>query len=139
LTVDSSGNVYVADSGNNRVQKFTEVPLSPDTKAPKIKSVNPAEDATGIARGANLTATFSEAMRAYSINANTIKLYKEGTTTALPARVSYDATTKKAILTPDAYLRLGTKYKAVVTTGARDLAGNPLSAKKVWYVTTRRR
>ena len=31
-----------------------------------------------------------------------------------------------------------TKYKAVVTTGVRDEAGNALNQRKVWYVTTRR-
>ena len=29
-------------------------------------------------------------------------------------------------------------YTTVVNTGANDLAGNPLSAQKVWYFTTRR-
>ena len=51
---------------------------------------------------------------------------RAGTTTVIGAVVSYDATAKKATLNPNANLRLGTKYKAVVTTGAKDLAGNQL-------------
>ncbi|MFL5992584.1 MAG: Ig-like domain-containing protein, partial [Rubrobacteraceae bacterium] len=37
----------------------------------------------------------------------------------------------KAKLNPNRNLRAGTTYTAVVNTGANDLAGNPLSARKV--------
>ncbi len=113
--------------------------------SPKVKRVVPAQNATGIGPRANVSAFFSEAMRAGSINANTIKLYKAGTTTAIGAQVSYDAQKKKAILNPDANLLLGKTYKAVVTTGAEDLAGNRLdqnqtkagNQQKVWFFTVR--
>jgi hypothetical protein len=60
--------------------------------------------------------------------------------------VNYDATAKKAILNPNSNLQLGTKYKAVVTTGAQDLAGNRLDQdqdpsnglqQKAWTFTIR--
>ena len=121
-----------------------------DTTAPKVKRVAPAENATGIAPGANVSTFFSEAMRAGSINTTintkTVKLFKAGTTTALGAVVSYDAATKKAVLNPDANLQRGTRYKAVVTTGAKDLAGNRLDQDqnpsnglqpKTWFFTVR--
>ena len=97
-----------------------------DTTAPRVTSTAPAANATGVLPGANVTATFSEAMMASSINTTTVKLFRAGTTTAIGAVVSYDATTKKATLNPNANLLLGTKYKAVVSTGAKDLANNPL-------------
>ena len=52
-------------------------------------------------------------------------LNANGTTTKVTANVSYDAATKKAILTPPSNLSPGT-YKATVTTGAKNLAGNAL-------------
>ena len=55
-----------------------------------------------------------------------VKLMKAGTTTAILAIVTYDPNTNKAILNPNANLKLGTKDKAAVTTGAEDLAGNRL-------------
>jgi hypothetical protein len=58
-----------------------------------------------------------------TINGTTFKLFKAGTTTVIGAVVTYDATANKAILNPNANLRLGTKYKAAVT---QDLAGNQL-------------
>jgi hypothetical protein len=126
---------------------------STDTTPPKVKSSTiPANSATGIAPGVNVTAPFSEAMDASTtdgdpstINGTTFKLMRAGTTTAIGAVVSYDATAKKATLNPNANLQLGTKYKAVVTTGAQDLAGNQLDQnsslgglqQKTWTFTIR--
>jgi hypothetical protein len=97
-----------------------------DTVNPRVTSTVPLANAKGVAPGANITATFSEAMDASTINDTTVKLFKAGTTNLIPAVVTYDATAKKAILDPGANLRRGTKYKAAVTTGAKDLAGNQL-------------
>ena len=52
-----------------------------------------------------------------------------GTTTKVTADVRYDDATKKAILDPANNLDLGRTYKATVTTGAQDLAGNALDQK----------
>jgi hypothetical protein len=71
---------------------------------------------------------------------------KKGSAKKLPARVSYEAATKKATLDPTTSLRKGLTYEAVVTTGAKDMAGNPLDQKpttkglqpKAWSFTVRR-
>jgi Bacterial Ig-like domain len=99
---------------------------------PKVVSTSPAT----IATTANVTATFSEAMDASTtdgdpstITATTFKLVRlnaDGTTTRVTAVVSYAAATKKAILNPSSNLISGRTYKATVTTGAQDLAGNAL-------------
>ncbi len=95
---------------------------------PTVTSVVPQEGATGIAPGANISAIFSEAMKSDSINTNTVKLLKveEGPDTLVDATVNYGALAKKATLNPIADLVRGARYKAVVTTGAKDLAGNRL-------------
>jgi hypothetical protein len=132
--------------------EFHSLAVVEDTTAPKVKSTSPANGATQIAPGVNVTATFTEAMDATTtdgdpstINSTTFKLMKAGTTTPIGAVVSYDATAKKAILNPNSNLRLGTKYKAVVTTGAQDVAGNRLDQnsslsglqQKSWTFTIR--
>jgi N-acetylglucosamine-6-sulfatase len=122
----------------------TPPPPPPDT-APSVTSTSPAANATGVAPSANVTATFSEAMMSSSINTTTFKLFKKGSTTKIGAAVSYDGATKKATLDPTNNLRLGTTYKAVVTTGAKDLAGNSLDQistttglqQKTWLFTVR--
>jgi hypothetical protein len=75
----------------------------------------------------------------------TFKLMKAGTTNLIGAVVTYDPNTNKATLNPNANLKLGTKYKAAVTTGAKDLAGNRLDQnsslsglqQKAWTFTIR--
>ncbi|MBA2692070.1 MAG: Ig-like domain-containing protein [Rubrobacter sp.] len=101
-----------------------------DTTKPRITATAPK--CTKVAPTANAVATFSEAMRASTINKTTVKLVKRGTRTAIPATVSYNAATRKATLNPTRNLAFGTFYTVTVTTGARDLAGNPLAANKTW-------
>lgn len=98
----------------------------PDTTAPKVTSTNPLPGATGVSPTANLTATFSEDMKTSTINGTTFKLFKKGSTTKVAATVSYDASADRATLDPTNSLKAGATYKAVVTTGSKDLAGNSL-------------
>ena len=126
-----------------------------DTTPPKVMSTSPANNATMIAPTTNVTATFTEAMDASTtdgdastINGTTFKLVKlnaDGTTTRVTAAVRYAATTKKAILDPASNLSSRRTYKATVTTGAQDLAGNALdqnpniagNQSKNWKFTVR--
>jgi probable HAF family extracellular repeat protein len=122
------------DAAGNISSASDSVTVTVDKTAPKVDSVNPKEDATGVAPGVNVTATFSEGMRDASVKSS-FKLYKKGTTTALGASVSYGTTSRQATLDPSANLKRGSTYKAVVSVGAQDLAGNPLAQQKVWYFT----
>ena len=70
-----------------------------------------------------------------AVSGQTFKLFKKGTTTKLSATVSYDAGTDTAMLDPRDSLLSGVTYKAVVTTGAKDLAGNPLAQQYRWFFT----
>jgi Tol biopolymer transport system component len=107
-----------------------------DTTQPKVMNTSPANGATQIAPGVNVTATFTEAMDASTtdgdpstINGTTFKLIRlnsDGTTTRVMATVRYVATPKKAVLDPASNLSSRRTYKATVTTGAQDLAGNAL-------------
>jgi hypothetical protein len=126
---DSVGNPMAAD----KVWSFTTLP-PPDTTPPRVTSTSPTANATGVAPSANITATFSEKMMASSINQTTFKLLKvtsSGTTQVTNVSVSPSTDGLKATLNPfgtstTTHLARGTKYKAVVTTGAKDVAGNHL-------------
>jgi hypothetical protein len=116
-----------------------------DTQAPRVTSTSLAAGATGVFATPNVRATFSEDMLASSINGQTFKLFRKGSTTKVGASVSYNADTHTAKLDPTNSLRRGATYKAVVTTGARDLAGNQLDQnsslsglqQKVWFFAVR--
>jgi N-acetylglucosamine-6-sulfatase len=110
-----------------------------DTTAPTVMSTVPTADAKGVDRTTDVKATFSKDMLASSINGTTFKLFKKGSTTKISATVSYDPTSRTATLNPfgstTTRLAQGITYKAVVTTGAKDLAGNPLAQQYRWFFT----
>jgi methionine-rich copper-binding protein CopC len=100
-----------------------------------VSTTSPAANATGVAVGSNVTATFSENVTGVTAARFTLR---QGTTTtgALIARaVTYNATTHVATLNPTANLAAGTVYTARLLTGITDIAGNPL-APVTWSFTT---
>jgi hypothetical protein len=112
----------------------------PDTTAPTVISTVPTEDVPGVDPTTDpttdVTATFSEDMSASSINSQTFKLFKKGSTTKIAATVSYpDSLPRTAKLDPTNSLRRGVTYRAVVTSGAKDLAGNQLAQNYSWFFT----
>jgi hypothetical protein len=146
---DPAGNVEPTPAGRYWfIERGTDPPPPPppsDTTAPKVASTVPTTDATGVSPAVNVKATFSEDMSTSSINGQTFKLFKKGSTTKIAAQVSYpdDLNSPRftAKLAPSSSLRRGVTYKAVVSTGAKDVAGNPLdqdpalggSQQKVWF------
>jgi hypothetical protein len=80
-----------------------------------------------------------------AINKTTFKLSTSGSTNKVGTAVAYNAASQKAVLDPNYNLATGTKYKAVVTIGARDLTGNTLdqdpvtagNQQKSWTFTTK--
>ncbi|HEX5700284.1 MAG TPA: Ig-like domain-containing protein, partial [Rubrobacter sp.] len=118
----------------------TYVTPTPENTPPKVISTVPKANAEEVAPTANIRATFSEDMRPASV-INAFKLFKKGSTTQIPAVVSYDAATDKATLNPNDNLKRGVTYKAVVSTVAMDMTGNRLDQnssasglqQKVWF------
>jgi Bacterial Ig-like domain/Domain of unknown function DUF11 len=118
---------------------FTVNCVQPDTQAPKVISTFPRNGGE-VGPAANIRATFSEEMQEASV-INAFKLFKKGSTNQIAAQVSYDAVTHTATLNPTNNLRRGATYKAVVSTVAKDVAGNRLDQddstdglqQKVWF------
>jgi Ca2+-binding RTX toxin-like protein len=106
--------------------------------APKVISTSPANNTTGIATD-NVYATFSKDMDPNTLTTSTFTLTKQGSSTPVDARVSYDRVSKLAILDPTSDLEATTTYKATIkggSTGAEDLAGNALEQDYTWTFTT---
>ena len=110
-----------------------------DTTAPTVIATG-AYGATGATSGATglpvnraSTAIFSEPMDPLTITNLTFTLTGPGTTPVL-GTVTYSGTT--ATFTPTVNLAPSTLYTSTITTGARDLAGNPLASNYVWTWTT---
>jgi hypothetical protein len=95
--------------------------------SPTVTNRSPAWFATGVSQTANVTATFSEAVSGVSATTFTVK---SPAGTAVPATVTYNATTRVATLNPTSALAADTNYTAALTGGAtaiRDVATNPLT------------
>ncbi|MGZ5286983.1 MAG: Ig-like domain-containing protein, partial [Flavisolibacter sp.] len=99
---------------------------------PSVVSTDPANTATGVALNKRITASFSEAMNAATINTTTF-LLNQGNT-PITGTVSYLGTT--ATFTPSANLEAGKIYTATITTGAKNPGGNSIAADYVWSFTT---
>jgi subtilisin-like proprotein convertase family protein len=97
-----------------------------DHTAPFVIRRSPMTTTAGVATGATIRAGFSEAMRRASLTGTTVRLSRAHSTRTVPATVTYDARRHRVLLDPAHALRHRTTYLVVVTTGARDLAGNRL-------------
>jgi hypothetical protein len=107
-----------------------------DTTAPSVKSASPI--GKKVSHRANVTATFSEPMDGATLTESSFQLFKKNSTTAIPATVTYNATSTTVILNPNANLRRRATYRAVVAAEAADLASNQMGTAKVWFFTTKR-
>ena len=97
-----------------------------------MSSTDPFNGATGVAINRKIAATFSEAMDPTTINTTTFTLQQGATPVA--GTVTYAGVT--ATFTPSGNLAANTTYTATITTGAKDLAGNPLASNFAWSFTT---
>jgi hypothetical protein len=112
--------------------------LSVDTTPPTIASASPRDGATEVSLGANVEATFSEGIDPSSLTSTTFTLVKPDGS-QVPATLSYNSSTNKAILNPDADLDPKATYTATIkggTGGVTDSSGNPLASDEVWSFTT---
>jgi len=120
---------------SNYVWTFTTV--APVVVPPQIVSTQPANSATNVPLTQVISATFTKAMNPLTFTGSTFFLMQGAT--LVPAALSYDALTFTATLTPTIALLPNTSYIATVTSGATDLAGNPLGntgAPNPWTFTS---
>lgn len=123
---DLAGNPLAS----NRVWTFT-TRSAPDSTPPTVVSTAPANLSARLPLNTVIQATFSEAMDPASLNAATFIVSKGAG--PLPGTVTYADTT--ATFTPTGGLALDAAYTATITTGAEDLAGNPLISNVTWSFT----
>jgi hypothetical protein len=110
----------------------TFVTYKEDSVAPTVASVTPPNGSLGVPLTTVATATFSEPMDPATISGTTFAVTGNGSLIA--GNVSYNGTT--ATFTPSGNLPYGITFTATVSTGAKDLAGNPLAAPFSWTFAT---
>jgi hypothetical protein len=130
---DLAGNALL----QNYVWTFT-TGTAADTTKPVLTLTAPVDAATAVPTNQAVSATFSKAMNPLTITTATVQLTGPGGT-LVGATVAYDPISFIATLTPTTPLAGSSIYIATVTTGATDLAGNPLGTggpPNPWSFTT---
>lgn len=105
---------------------------SSSANQPKVISTDPMNGATGVQLNKNITADFNKVMDSATITTATFKL-NQGLN-VIAGVVTYTGTTAK--FSPSSNLSPGVMYTATITTGAKDLSGNPIAANYVWNFST---
>lgn len=110
-----------------------------DATAPTVTTTSPSAGATAVSTTAAVTATFSEAMNAATINANTFEL-RTAANALVAGTVTWDGSTRTARFSPTSALAGSTTYTASIKGGpgsprAEDLVGNAASGVS-WSFTT---
>lgn len=123
---------YVPSVGANW---YASVQGAPDTTAPTV-TVVPAANATAIAVGSPVTWTFSEAIRAEGVNAANFAVIVDATGANVAGALSINAAKTIVTFIPAANLTAATPYRAIVTVGVKDIAGNALAAPSITKFTT---
>ncbi|MCU1270463.1 MAG: hypothetical protein JWN74_1757, partial [Acidobacteriaceae bacterium] len=123
---DLFGNALASDF----VWRFTTA-ANGCNPAPTVLSASPPNVSVGVCSNSVVTATFSEAMNAASVNSSTFTVSPGVTGT-----ITHDASDTIFTFTPSSPLAISTIYTATITTGVRDLFGNALAGDFVWRFTT---
>jgi hypothetical protein len=135
IAVDPISRIHQLDvmrAGNVVLTGVIGSDLRSDCTAASVSFTIPVNGATGVALNQAIAATFSEPMNSSTLNQSTFIL-KQGTKPVSSTVTSVGAT---ATLTPTSPLAPSTTYTATITTNAKDLAGNGLTANYVWSFTS---
>jgi methionine-rich copper-binding protein CopC len=123
------------ESGTSLLKDYTwsfTTGAAPDITRPTVTLSNPANNAVNVSVKQAVVITFSEAMDQSGFNALTYTL-KQGSTVIAGAITSTSTT---ATFTPSVDLQANTIYTALITVGAKDIAGNTLLVDHVLTFTT---
>lgn len=106
------------------------VNVGADTTAPTV-TTNPIDGATGVAVGANIVWTFSEAIQESTVNSANFFVLNTVTGVEVAGALSLSADKTTVTFDPASNLDALTDYIAVATTNVKDLAGNKLATNSV--------
>lgn len=126
---DLSGNLV----GGHIVTSFVAGSAS-DTTAPTVVASSPGNGDTGVARTATISADFSEAIDASSLNATTVQVLNG--TTVLSGRLDYLPALRRVQFVPAAPLPASTSLSFSLAAGIKDMSGNQKGVANTIAFTT---
>ncbi len=121
----AAGTVYTVTltGGANAIRSTAGVPLATTSwsfttagpASPTVTATSPVADATGVARGANVTANFSEPV--VGVNGSNVVLRDATTNAVVAAAVTTNAAGTRVLLNPNANLARNRLYTVTLTGG----------------------
>ncbi|MDQ5988302.1 MAG: Virginiamycin B lyase [Syntrophus sp. SKADARSKE-3] len=151
---NGAGTVSVLDTITNTIQA---TPITVGTSpygfgvftasygpTPSVSSTLPKANATGASIGTYILATFTNAIDPTTKVIDPLSAMDPSTITAatflmsggITGTVTYDSVNRIATFKPNTILLKNTAYTATLTTGIKNMAGNPLAANYTWSFTT---
>lgn len=115
---------------------FTQADITVDSIAPTITSTLPDNNATGVAVDASFVWNFSEAILPETVNKDNFFVIDDTDGSIVSGALIQNAAKTQITFTPAANLDAATVYKAICTTGIKDLSGNALANGVVRKFTT---
>jgi hypothetical protein len=130
----TTGIQDLSENGSTTETRWTfTTGSSPDTTGPTLLAFSPPASSTEIPTNKKLTFTFNEGLDYTTITTETVMLLTPNGSTVRADR-TYDS--GFLVLSPRDVLQGKTTYTVVLTTGLKDLSGNPLASEKRWSFIT---
>jgi hypothetical protein len=95
-----------------------------DTVPPQVANTSPENNAVNVSRAAVLSVVFNEKISASSVTSSTFVVSNE--TESIAGTIS--CSDNYVIFTPSNPLDYSHQYRVLITTGVKDIAGNPLQS-----------
>ncbi len=119
------------DSNNRSSSDETQVSVAPL----EVTATGPVADAVGVATNTLVTATFSEAMNAATLDSFSFTVASDGES-AIDGTITLDAATNTGIFQTSANLTPKVPYIATITTAVESADGKTLTSNYEWSFTT---
>ena len=125
-------------AGNRPVSNFSSVfKTAADTTPLTLSSHVPASNAVNVAKGSNITATFSKRIDPATVISSNVYIVKTSDASPVSAELTYDDSTKTITIDPVSDLEAeSTQYTVTVNTGIKGISGNLLSSSVSWNFKT---
>ncbi|WP_089611703.1 Ig-like domain-containing protein [Dehalobacterium formicoaceticum] len=138
LASDTDYRIYltngIRDEDGNRLSATNWI-FTTEKETLAAGSFVPSSGAQNVAVGQSIRATFSQAMRANTIDSSSVYLRETRSGQSVPADVSYNSTNRTVTLNPKNNLKFDTQYTVYITDKAK--GSNGISVKAVnWSFTT---
>ncbi|MEP0823092.1 MAG: VCBS repeat-containing protein [Ignavibacterium sp.] len=130
-TVGARGPQNIQVSGMTTLSDFVVAePLPP----PSVSSINPSQNAIGIARSTNIQAIFDQALNTATLTTSTVKV-SSAERGPIAGSISYDSASKTLTFNPSSNFRYGEIVSITLTRGITGFFGDSLAQAVVWNFT----